>query len=72
MTDPTRDLLPEGLEDRLPQKAAAAARTELAAIEKMNSWGYDRVSPPLIEFEASMTERMHGFATRSLFRFVDP
>ena len=27
MTDPTQDLLPEGLEDRLPQSAAAAART---------------------------------------------
>jgi len=72
MTDPTRDLLPEGLEDRLPQSAAAAASIERAALEKMNAWGYDLVRPPLIEFETSMAERMHGFATRGMFRFVDP
>lgn len=72
MTDPTRDLLPEGLEDRLPQGAAAAARVERAAIETMDRWGYDPVRPPLIEFEKSMAARMHGFATRQMFRFVDP
>ena len=72
MTDPTRDLLPEGLEDRLPQSAAAAARIERAAIETMDAWGYDRVRPPLIEFEKSMAQRMSGFATRQMFRFVDP
>lgn len=72
MTDPTRDLLPEGLEDRLPQAAAAAARIERAAIETMDAHGYDLVRPPLIEFEKSMAERMDGFATRRMFRFVDP
>jgi ATP phosphoribosyltransferase regulatory subunit len=72
MTDPTRDLLPEGLEDRLPQSAAAAARIERAALETMAAWGYDPVHPPLIEFEKSMAARMHGFATRQMFRFVDP
>ena len=72
MIDPAADLLPEGLEDRLPQSAAAAARIERAALEKMDSWGYDRVRPPLIEFEKSMAERMDGFATRRMFRFVDP
>lgn len=72
MTDPTRDLLPEGLEDRLPQSAAAATRIERAALAAMDSWGYDRVRPPLIEFEKSMAERMDGFAARRQFRFVDP
>jgi len=72
MTDPTRDLLPEGLEDRLPPSAAAAARIERAALEAMDSWGYDRVRPPLVEFEKSMAGRMLGFATRRMFRFVDP
>ena len=72
MTDPTRDLLPEGLEDRLPQSAAAAARIERAALAAMDSYGYDLVRPPLIEFEKSMADRMDGFATRRMFRFVDP
>jgi ATP phosphoribosyltransferase regulatory subunit len=72
MTDPTRDLLPEGLEDRLPQSAAAATRVERAALAAMDSYGYDRVRPPLIEFETSMATRMDGVATRRMFRFVDP
>ena len=38
----------------------------------MDSYGYDLVRPPLIEFEKSMAERMDGFATRRMFRFVDP
>lgn len=72
MTDPTQDLLPEGLEDRLPQSAAAAARIEAAALTAMRSHGYDRVRPPLIEFERSMAGRMDGVRTRHMFRFVDP
>ncbi|MXO59408.1 ATP phosphoribosyltransferase regulatory subunit [Altererythrobacter salegens] len=72
MTDPTRDLLPEGLEDRLPQSAAVATRVERAALAVLDGSGYDRVRPPLIEFEKSMAERMDGLATRRLFRFVDP
>ncbi|AKQ41743.1 tRNA synthetase class II [Aurantiacibacter atlanticus] len=72
MTDPTQDLLPEGLEDRLPQSAAAAARIQRAMLDVMRSHGYDRVNPPLIEFEQSMARRMDGVRTRNLFRFVDP
>jgi ATP phosphoribosyltransferase regulatory subunit len=72
MTDPTQDLLPEGLEDRLPQSAAAAARIQRAMLDTMRSHGYDRVRPPLIEFEQSMARRMDGLRTRHMFRFVDP
>lgn len=72
MTDPTQDLLPEGLEDRLPQSAAAATRIERAILETMIAHGYDRVRPPLIEFERSMARRMDGVKTREMFRFVDP
>ncbi len=76
MTDPMQDLLPEGLEDRLPQSAAAAARIEVAALAVMRAHGYDRVRPPLIEFESSMARRldrrMDGLRTRRMFRFVDP
>ncbi|HYD23264.1 MAG TPA: ATP phosphoribosyltransferase regulatory subunit [Croceibacterium sp.] len=72
MIDPAADLLPEGLEDRLPQSAAAAARIERAVLEVLDAHGYDRVRPPLIEFMQSMARRMDGVKTRHLFRFVDP
>jgi len=72
MIDPAADLLPEGLEDRLPQSAAAAARIERAVLGVLDAHGYDRVRPPLIEFMQSIARRMDGVKTRSLFRFVDP
>ena len=70
--DPAADLLPEGLEDRLPQGAAAAARIQRAVMGVLDAHGYDRVRPPLIEFMQSMARRMDGVKTRHLFRFVDP
>lgn len=72
MTDPAPDLLPEGLEDRLPQSMAAAARIEHAVLATLHAHGYDRVRPPLVEFERSLVRRMAGLETRHLFRFVDP
>lgn len=72
MTDPAADLLPEGLEDRLPQSTAAAARIERAVLGVLDAHGYDRVRPPLIEFMQSIARRMDGVKTRKLFRFVDP
>ncbi|MBD3729581.1 MAG: ATP phosphoribosyltransferase regulatory subunit [Sphingomonadales bacterium] len=72
MSDPTADLLPEGLADRLPRAAAAATRAMRAALDAMDAHGYDRVRPPLIEFEKSMAMRMDGVQPRRMFRFVDP
>lgn len=70
--DTDRDLLPEGLEDRLPASAAAAARVTRAIMDVLDSYGYDRVQPPTIEFEKSMASRMAGVQPRRMFRFVDP
>jgi ATP phosphoribosyltransferase regulatory subunit len=72
MQDTDRDLLPEGLEDRLPQSAAAAARVTRAIMDVLDSHGYDRVQPPSIEFEHSLASRMAGVQPRRMFRFVDP
>lgn len=72
MEDTERDLLPEGLEDRLPLSAAAAARVTRAALDVLDGHGYDRVQPPSIEFERSMASRMAGVQPRRMFRFVDP
>lgn len=72
MTDTDRDLLPEGLEDQLPREAAAATRIMRAAVDAMDAHGYDRVIPPLIEFEKSLAGRMAGVQPRRMFRFVDP
>ena len=69
--DNTRDLLPEGLEDRLTPASATAARVTRAMMDVLDGHGYDRVQPPMIEFERSLSARME-VATRRMFRFVDP
>jgi len=72
MQDTDRDLLPEGLEDRLPADAATAVRVTRAVMDVLDSHGYDRVQTPSIEFEKSMASRMSGISPRRMFRFVDP
>ncbi|WP_241765855.1 ATP phosphoribosyltransferase regulatory subunit [Erythrobacter longus] len=79
MTEPmTRktDLLPEGLEDRLPEGAARITTAMRACLDALNAHGYDRVRPPLLEFESSLASRMAGetggVKTRKMFRMIDP
>jgi ATP phosphoribosyltransferase regulatory subunit len=74
MTQPN-DLLPEGLEDRLAPEAARITAAMRACLDVLGAHGYDRVRPPLLEFEASLAGRMAGVVAgeaRAMFRFVDP
>jgi ATP phosphoribosyltransferase regulatory subunit len=70
--DMDRDLLPEGLQDRLPADAAVAARVTRGVLDVLDSHGYARVQPPSIEFEKSLASRMNGVQPLRMFRFVDP
>lgn len=71
MTQPT-DLLPEGLEDRLPRSAERITVAMRACLDVLAAHGYDRVRPPLLEFERTLGQRMEGIHTQRMFRFVDP
>ncbi|HEU4821123.1 MAG TPA: ATP phosphoribosyltransferase regulatory subunit [Qipengyuania sp.] len=66
------DLLPEGLADALPQEAAAISRAMRAVLDAMDAQGYDRVRPPLVEFEHALAQRMDGISPRRMIRFTDP
>ena len=66
------DLLPVGLEDTLPTRSRAIVQAMRAVLDSMDSHGYDRVRPPLVEFEKSLAGRMEGVATRRMVRFTDP
>ncbi len=72
MQDNDRDLLPEGLGDRLPQQAWASQQVRRMAHDVLASHGYERVETPLIEFEKALAHRMAGVQVRRMFRFVDP
>lgn len=65
-------LLPEGLRDRLPPQAEAASRLLHRVIVAIGLNGYDRVSPPLAEFEEGLVGRLKSAKAQDLLRFVDP
>lgn len=65
-------LLPEGLRDRLPPEAEAAAAILRAVIDAIAAHGYGRVSPPLAEFEEELLGRLKLTRSKDLLRVIDP
>jgi ATP phosphoribosyltransferase regulatory subunit len=65
-------LLPEGLRDRLPPEAEATAALVRGLTACFAGFGYERVQPPLVEYEESLGSRLGGAARRELLRFTDP
>jgi ATP phosphoribosyltransferase regulatory subunit len=65
-------LLPEGLRDRLPPEAEAAARLLHSIMDSVASYGYERVSPPLAEFEEGLIGQLKSDGAQDLLRIIDP
>ena len=66
-------LLPEGLRDRLPPHAEAAASLVRTLTDSFAAYGYERVQPPLVEYEESLGRRLLGASERrDLLRCTDP
>ncbi len=65
-------ILPEGLHDRLPPFADAAARLERDMLDVARLYGYERVDPPLAEFADALARRLKTGGLRDAVRFVDP
>ncbi len=65
-------LLPEGLRDRLPPFADAAAAIESRVLAAIHAHGYERVDPPLAEFAEALGTRLKAGALHDAVRFVDP
>ena len=65
-------LLPEGFRDRLPPMAEAASRLLHRAIVAIGRHGYERVAPPLAEFEETLAGRLKSARAQDLLRVVDP
>lgn len=67
-----RALLPEGLHDELPPAAEHEAAVTVRLVQAFAAHGYQRVKPPLIEFEESLTTGPGGAKGTEMFRLVDP
>jgi len=71
MTKVDRWLLPEGIEEVLPDQAITVERLRRRLLDTYHRWGYDLVIPPLVEF----TDSLLGGSGRDLdlltFKFTD-
>jgi len=67
-----RALLPTGLRDLLPPDAAHEAAVVERLVGEFGRHGYDRVKPPLIEFEEGLLSGPGAKLANQTFRLMDP
>ena len=73
MNDPaSKALLPDGLRDALPPDAAHEAATVERLVATLVARGYERVDPPLVEFEDSLLDGAGQGVALATFRLMDP
>jgi ATP phosphoribosyltransferase regulatory subunit len=65
-------LLPAGLRDLLPPDAETEAAAVEALMEVFAAHGYQRVKPPLLEFEDSLLAGSGAAVAEQTFRLMDP
>jgi ATP phosphoribosyltransferase regulatory subunit len=65
-------LLPAGMTDALPPHAAFEAETVERLMASFAAYGYERVKPPLIEFEDSLLASGGAALAAQIFRLMDP
>ncbi len=65
-------LLPAGLRDQLPPDSAFEARVVDALLGCFDRFGYERVKPPLVEFEENLLEGSGQAVAHQIFRLMDP
>jgi len=69
---PNPALLPGGLIDLLPPEAEAEAEAVYAVMAVFASHGYQRVKPPLLEFEEGLLTGSGAAMAEQTFRLMDP
>ncbi len=69
---PERALLPAGLHDLLPPDAEREAALVEHAMGVFRAHGYERVKPPLVEFEESLLSGVGRAWSLQTFRLLDP
>lgn len=67
-----QSLLPNGLRDALPPEAGAEARAIGRLLDVFHANAYDRVEPPLVEFEQSLLDGPGQAVSPQTFRLMDP
>ncbi|HLJ64406.1 MAG TPA: ATP phosphoribosyltransferase regulatory subunit, partial [Stellaceae bacterium] len=65
-------LLPLGLRDLLPPEAAGESGAVAKMMAVLASHGYERVKPPLVEFEDNLLSGAGASMAKETFRLMDP
>ncbi len=65
-------LLPAGMQDVLPPDAAFEAHVAESLLACFAGFGYERVKPPLVEFEESLLGGVGAAMSDQTFRLMDP
>ena len=71
-SETSQALLPAGLTDLLPPEAGHSAETVERLLACFAGRGYERVKPPLIEFEDQLLHGSAAALARDTFRLMDP
>jgi len=71
MTYADRWLLPDGIEEILPQEAKAVDTLRRQLLDLYSSWGYDMVIPPLLEYTDSLLTGMGRDLNLLTFKVTD-
>lgn len=64
-------LLPDGVEEVLPGQARAIEQLRRQALDRYQSWGYEQVFPPLIEFLEPLLNGAGRDLERETFKITD-
>ena len=71
MTNLDRWLLPDGVDEILPEEAQVIEHLRRQILDKYHSWGYDLVIPPMIEFTESLLSGSGRDLDLMTFRVTD-
>jgi ATP phosphoribosyltransferase regulatory subunit len=69
---PQAALLPTGMHDLLPPEAEAEAQVVARLMMVLAAHGYERVKPPLVEFEETLFSGAGAAMATATFRMMDP
>lgn len=71
MTIADRWLLPDGIEELLPEQAEQAEALRRKLLDLYRSWGYELVMPPLLEFTDSLLVGLGNDVDLQTFKVID-
>ncbi|HEV2302921.1 MAG TPA: ATP phosphoribosyltransferase regulatory subunit, partial [Stellaceae bacterium] len=71
MNEPS-PLLPAGIYDLLPPAAEIEASVTARLMASLGAHGYERVKPPLVEFEETLFSGAGAAMATATFRLMDP